>query len=91
MLMARTSSVTLGAMQEFVHNLVRSGRYSSSSEVIRDSLRLLQEKEATLKLEALRKAIQEGDNSQLMEDWNPDDFLTRMKQGSSKSRKISTT
>jgi antitoxin ParD1/3/4 len=91
MLMARTSSVTLGAMQEFVDNLVRSGRYSSSSEVIRDSLRLLQEKEATSKLEALRKAIQEGNNSQLMEDWNPDDFLTRMKQGSSKSGEISTT
>jgi antitoxin ParD1/3/4 len=86
--MARTSSVTLGPMQEFVDSLVRSGRYSSSSEVIRDSLRLLQEKEATSQLEALRKAIREGDNSRLLEDWNPDSFLTRMKQGSSGGEKV---
>ena len=86
--MARTSSVTLGPLQDFVDNLVHSGRYASTSEVIRDSLRLLQEKEATSKLKALRKAIEEGDNSQLLEDWNPDGFLTRMKKGSSGSGDI---
>ncbi|OGT70371.1 MAG: hypothetical protein A3I78_01605 [Gammaproteobacteria bacterium RIFCSPLOWO2_02_FULL_56_15] len=86
--MARTSSITLGSMQKFVDNLVRSGRYASTSEVIRDSLRLLQEKEAASRLEALRKAIEEGDNSQLLEDWNLDDFLTRMKQGSQGSEEV---
>ena len=86
--MARTSSITLGSMQKFVDNLVRSGRYASTSEVIRDSLRLLQEKEAASRLEALRKTIEEGDNSQLLEDWNLDDFLTRMKQGSQGSEEV---
>ncbi|MEX2524050.1 MAG: type II toxin-antitoxin system ParD family antitoxin [Gammaproteobacteria bacterium] len=86
--MARTSSVTLGPLQEFVDSLVRSGRYASSSEVIRDSLRLLQEKEAESKLEILRKAIEEGENSQLLEEWDANIFLTRMKQGSSSTGKV---
>lgn len=86
--MARTSSVTLGKMQQFVDDLVESGRYASASEVIRDSLRLLQEKEAASKLEALRKAIDEGDQSQLLEDWDVNSFLKRASKGSSADENI---
>lgn len=57
------SSYTLGAHFEgFVRKLVDSGRYASASEVMRDGLRLLEEREAQreAKLDGLRAAIREG-------------------------------
>jgi antitoxin ParD1/3/4 len=57
------SSYTLGEHFEgFVKNMVRSGRYASASEVMRDSLRLLEEREKIreAKLAALRADIQDG-------------------------------
>jgi antitoxin ParD1/3/4 len=58
--MARTQTVTLGEhWNDFVTSLVESGRYTSISEVLRDSLRLLEEKEAASRLEALI----DGENS----------------------------
>ncbi len=57
------SSYTLGEhFEEFVKSLVASGRYASASEVMRDSLRLLEEREKLreAKLAALRADIQEG-------------------------------
>ena len=46
----------------FIERLIESGRYSTASEVIRDGLRLIEEREQSreAKLEALRAAIQEG-------------------------------
>ena len=41
--------------EEFVAGLVSAGRYSSSSEVVREGLRLVEEREA--KLKALRDTI----------------------------------
>ena len=57
------SSYTLGPhYEQFVRNMVRSGRYASASEVMRDGLRLMEEREElrAAKLEALRASIQEG-------------------------------
>lgn len=57
------SSYNLGVHYEtFVRELVESGRYASASEVMRDSLRLLEEKEEQRKarLEALRSEIKTG-------------------------------
>jgi antitoxin ParD1/3/4 len=62
--MARTQTVTLGEhWNAFVAKLVDSGRYASVSEVLRDSLRLLEEQEAGSRLEALRQALIEGEKS----------------------------
>jgi antitoxin ParD1/3/4 len=62
--MARTQTVTLGEhWNAFVARLVDCGRYASVSEVLRDSLRLLEEQEAGSSLEALRQALIEGENS----------------------------
>jgi len=57
------SSYTLGEhFEDFVRRLLQSGRYASASEVMRDGLRLLEEREKTneAKLEALRNSINEG-------------------------------
>lgn len=57
------SSYTLGGHYErFVRDLVASGRYASASEVMRDGLRLIEEREQirAAKLDVLRRAIHEG-------------------------------
>ena len=42
--------------EEFVDSIVRDGRYGSASEVVREGLRLVEEREARLK--ALRQTIE---------------------------------
>jgi antitoxin ParD1/3/4 len=41
--------------EKFIENVVREGRYGSASEVVREGLRLVEEREA--KLKALREEI----------------------------------
>jgi antitoxin ParD1/3/4 len=56
---AMPSSVDLGSqLEKFVASLVKSGRYNSKSEVLREGLRLLQEREK--RLAALDAAIARG-------------------------------
>ncbi len=53
------SSYNIGPHYEtLVRSLVESGRYASASEVLRDGLRLLEERDA--KLRALRDEIRKG-------------------------------
>ncbi|WCG83260.1 type II toxin-antitoxin system ParD family antitoxin [Pectobacterium sp. A5351] len=60
--MPRTTSITIGEqLDDFVSKLIDSGRYSSTSEVIRSALRLLEQQES--KTEALKKAICAGEQS----------------------------
>jgi antitoxin ParD1/3/4 len=57
------SSYTLGARFEaFVKGLVASGRYNNASEVVRDSLRLLEDREKLreVKVAELRRHPEEG-------------------------------
>ena len=55
--------------EEFIATLIASGRYSTASEIIRDGLRLIEEREQDreAKLEWLRAAIQEGLDSPVEE------------------------
>lgn len=48
--------------EQFIADLVESGLYQSQSEVIREGLRLLKEREETkrLRLEGLRREIMQG-------------------------------
>lgn len=50
-------------MSNFIERMVNSGDYNNQSEVIRAALRLLQEQNATSKLNQLRLLIDEGDES----------------------------
>jgi antitoxin ParD1/3/4 len=79
--MARTMTVDLGSeLREYVQFLVDSGDFRSNSEVLRESLRLLREKQAGSKLEQLRHLIDEGEGSGEPLMWRAQEFLERMKK-----------
>lgn len=57
-----STSLTLGQHWEnFIKKQIDNGRYNSTSELVRDSLRLLEERET--RLETLRAALIEGEKS----------------------------
>jgi antitoxin ParD1/3/4 len=79
-MMARTMTIDLGdELREFVESLVESGDYRTQSEVVRDSLRLLREKQAASKLEALKELVRQGFESGPGREWDHEDFLRRAK------------
>jgi len=60
--MARTTSVTIGeSLDCFIERMIATGRYGSTSEVMRSALRLLEQQENQQDL--LRKALDEGEAS----------------------------
>ena len=60
--MAKNTSISLGDhFAEFINQQIESGRYGSASEVVRASLRLLEEHEQ--KIGALRQALIDGETS----------------------------
>jgi len=64
MAQAKTQTLSLGAhWNHFIESTLSQGRYASASELVRDGLRLLEEKEANSKLESLRLALVEGEES----------------------------
>ncbi len=74
----KNTSISLGDyFDQFVKSQVAAGRYKNVSEVIRAGLRLLENEES--KSIALRNAIQEGLNSPLVDEFDFDENLRRLK------------
>ncbi len=77
--MVRIMTVDLGdELREFIE----SGDYRTQSEVIREeSLRLLREKKAESRLQALRDLLAEGLSSGEPVEWEKNAFLKKVKAG----------
>lgn len=76
--MSKNTSISLGNhFEEFIQNRISEGRYTNVSEVIRAALRLLEEEES--KVLALRKAITDGMDSGLANDFDPEKHLGSLK------------
>jgi antitoxin ParD1/3/4 len=75
--MVRTISVILDDhAADFIGEQIKSGRFASESEAVNAGLRLLEDHET--KLKALRAAIDEGERSGYVEDFDFDVFLEEM-------------
>jgi antitoxin ParD1/3/4 len=76
--MGKNTSISLGNhFESFIENSVGNGRFNNASEVVRAGLRLLEDEEN--KILALRKAIQEGIDSGIAENFDPKFFLESLK------------
>lgn len=74
--MAKNTSITLGEhFDEFVAKQVKSGRYGSTSEVVRAGLRSLEDVET--KLETLRELLNEGEQSGFT-DYNLESLISEL-------------
>ena len=78
-MMSKNTSVTLGIhFQKIIERSIKSGRYSSASEVIRAGLRMVDEKEQKISL--LREAIEAGENSGYVKNFDPIEHLAELKK-----------
>lgn len=72
--MGRNTSISLGDhFEDFINQEIKSGRYSSVSEVVRTALRLLETEEQ--KLKDIRSALESGEQSGFVEDFDSKEFL----------------
>jgi len=80
--MKRATSVVISDhFATFIEERVAQGRYGSASEVVSAALRLLEEQET--KLEALRAALIEGEQSGLATPFDVEEFLEEMRNRAS--------
>ncbi|AOP97931.1 type II toxin-antitoxin system ParD family antitoxin [Enterobacter roggenkampii] len=85
--MARTMTVDVGdELRDFIDALVRAGDYRTQSEVMRDALRLLREKQAESRLQELRDLLAEGISNGDAKPWNKDDFLKQVRARATNER-----
>lgn len=76
--MAQNRSVALGDhFEQFIKTIISEGRYKNANEAIRAGLRLLEEQENRVKV--LRYAVQEGLDSGIAADFEPENFLQELK------------
>ncbi|MGB5980978.1 MAG: type II toxin-antitoxin system ParD family antitoxin [Nonlabens sp.] len=75
--MGKNTSVLLGDyFENFISSEVSSGRYNSASEVIRAALRLLEREDR--KEKELIKALEKGEKSGFIEDFDPKKQLAEL-------------
>ena len=82
--MSKNTSIILGEhFDQFIKGEIKSGRYSSASEIIRSGLRLLEVEKR--KIEAINKALVIGENSGEVKKFDNQLFKRKMKQKLSKN------
>jgi antitoxin ParD1/3/4 len=75
--MRGSTSISLDPHFEgFINSQIADGRYRNASEVVRDALRILEDEEN--QMQALRLALQEGEDSGIAENFDPDEFLEQI-------------
>ena len=75
--MAKNTSILLGDyFNNFINQQVKSGKFSSASEVVRAALRMF-EFEETKKIELI-KELRKGEKSGFIEKFNRDSFLKNL-------------
>lgn len=81
--MSKNTSVTLGDhFEQIIEKSIESGRYASASEVIRAGLRLVDEREQKIKI--LQEAIEAGERSGYVKNFDPLKHLEELNQRSKK-------
>jgi antitoxin ParD1/3/4 len=77
--MPKHTSISLGEhFTDFIEQQVSQGRYGSASEIVRAGLRMLEEHES--KVQALRSALIEGEESGPARKFEVDQFLSSVKK-----------
>ena len=75
--MGKNTSISLGDyFEDFIKEEVKSGRYSSVSEVIRSALRLLEREEK--KERELIKALEKGEQSGFVDNFDAKQNLSQL-------------
>lgn len=75
--MAKNTSILLGDyFENFINGQVKTGKFSSASEVVRAALRLLEVEEE--KIKRLRYEIELGEKSGMVSDFDPEIYLTSL-------------
>ncbi len=75
--MGKNTSISIGNhFEDFISDKIKSGRYSSVSEVIRSALRLLESEDK--KEKELIKALEIGEKSGFIENFDPKEHLKEL-------------
>ncbi len=78
-IMAKNTSILLGDyFDDFINQQIKSGKYTSASEVIRAALRLFEHEES--KKTELINELKKGEKSGFVTDFNSESFLNEMHQ-----------
>jgi antitoxin ParD1/3/4 len=81
--MAKNTSILLGDyFDNFINSQLKTGKYSSASEVVRAALRLF-EKEETKRAELINELIK-GEKSGVVQDFNRESFMKNLHKKYSK-------
>ena len=77
--MAKNTSILLGDyFSKFINHQVKSGKYSSASEVVRTALRMFEHEES--KKTELIKELKKGEKSGFIKDFDRTSFIKNLHQ-----------
>ncbi len=77
--MAKNTSILLGDyFDNFINKQIKSGKFSSASEVVRTALRMFEYEDS--KKTALINELKKGEKSGFVKEFNRDNFLKELHQ-----------